>query len=78
MTRQSVRRLSGIVMTAAASAACAQTLQPILVDGGLFRYEAYQLPPGSGPTFLLEGPDGDLWFSKRREGWTHYDIRRTH
>jgi virginiamycin B lyase len=30
---------------------------------GLFQYQIFQLPPRSGPTFLLKGGDGNLWFS---------------
>lgn len=33
-----------------------------VVPGG-FRYLVRQLQRGTGPTFLVEGPDGDLWFS---------------
>jgi virginiamycin B lyase len=43
--------------------AFAQILAPLRADKGLFQFEIYQLPPRSGPTFLLKGPDGNLWFS---------------
>lgn len=47
----------------AAPLAFAQALAPSHVDQGLFQFEIYKLQPASGPTFLLQGPDGNLWFS---------------
>lgn len=43
----------------------AQSLVPLRIDQGLFQYEIFQLPLNSGPTFLLQGPDGNLWFSNK-------------
>ncbi len=64
MPYQSFIALAGLL--AAASAApltFAQALAPSQADQGLFQFEIYKLQPASGPTFLLKGPDGNLWFS---------------
>jgi len=56
--------LAGMLIAGSAlPLAFAQTLAPLRVDRGLFQFEIYQLQHGSGPTFLLKGPDGNLWFS---------------
>ena len=46
-------------------------------DPGLFQFEIFQLPKRSGPTFLLKGADGNLWFSDiRRHRMARFDIAR--
>jgi len=42
-----------------------------------FEFEIFPLPRHSGPTFLLRGGDGNLWFSNiGRHQIARYDIRR--
>jgi virginiamycin B lyase len=46
-------------------------------DPGLFQFEIFQLPKRSGPTFLLKGADGNLWFSNiGRHQIARFDIAR--
>jgi hypothetical protein len=54
-----------------------QTLSPLPNEQGLFQFEIFQLPGHSGPTFLLRGADGKLWFSNiGRHDIARFDIGR--
>src|SRR5580704_17597252 len=74
------------VIALATGMSTAQTALPFIAeegfstsqgDPGLFQFEIFQLPKGSGPTFLLKGKDGNLWFSNiGRHEIARFDIRR--
>jgi streptogramin lyase len=73
------------VVALAIGVSVAQTPSPFSVDEvlssqgdpGLFQYKIFQLPKRSGPTFLLKGKDGNLWFSNiGRHQIARFDIRR--
>jgi streptogramin lyase len=54
-----------------------QILSTAQGEPGLFQFEIFQLPKKSGPTFLLKGADGNLWFSNiNRHQIARFDIAR--
>jgi streptogramin lyase len=77
MTQQLYRRLLGagicfVALVAGASAAGSRTPVRTTSDQGSFRFRLHQLPAHTGPTMLVTGPDGNLWFSNVGSN----DIRR--
>jgi virginiamycin B lyase len=69
MTRQTFRSLlsvaGGIVLLSAVTftSVSAAPLNASRHQRGLFHFEIFQLKKHTGPTFLLRGGDGNLWFS---------------
>jgi virginiamycin B lyase len=61
----------------ASSLSNSQTLSSLANEQGGFEFEIFPLPRPSGPTFLLKGGDGNLWFSNiGRHEIARFDIRR--
>jgi streptogramin lyase len=84
--RYLVALIAAGVVALATGMSAAQTPSPFGVDEvlslsqgdpGLFQFEIFQLPKRSGPTFLLKGADGNLWFSNiRRHQIARFNIER--
>jgi streptogramin lyase len=54
-----------------------EALSPSQGDAELFQFKIFELPRKSGPTFLLKGKDGNLWFSNiGRHQIARFDIAR--
>jgi len=68
---------AGMFPTGSAAPLGGEVLPPSRIEQALFEYEVFQLPPRSGPTFLLKGADGNLWFSNiGRHQIARFDIVR--
>ena len=84
--RHLVALVAAGVVALATGMSAAQTPSPFSVDEvlsasqgdpGLFQFKIFELPKRSGPTFLLKGGDGNLWFSNiNRHEIARFDIKR--
>jgi len=72
-----IAALAGMLAAGVVSPVAVAQPGTVRAGQGSFQYQIVQLPPGSGPTFLLQGPDGNLWFSdKPANQIARYDIGR--